>query len=152
MLAKSTPQPTETLGSGARRVRISYRRALVAALAAFAASTAWYIAFAAQLTQLGSAAGGSELAPPGAMLFVIAEHFVLAVVLSFVTQKMGVRRWTQAALLGVAAWLAFPSLVLTSSVVWEDVPWQLAAIHAGDWLLKLVVIAVIVVTRRDPAP
>jgi hypothetical protein len=28
--------------------------------------------------------------------------------------------------------------------MWEKVPPKLAAIHAGDWLLKLLVIAVIV--------
>jgi hypothetical protein len=39
-----------------------------------------------------------------------------------------------------------PAIILTGSVVHENVPWRLAAIHAGDWLLKLVVLAVIVGT------
>jgi hypothetical protein len=29
-------------------------------------------------------------------------------------------------------------------VIWDDVPPRLAVIHAGDWLLKLVLIAAIV--------
>jgi hypothetical protein len=29
-------------------------------------------------------------------------------------------------------------------VLHEGVPWRLAALHAGDWLLKLVAIALIV--------
>jgi hypothetical protein len=29
-------------------------------------------------------------------------------------------------------------------MIWENAPWRLAAIHAGDWLAKLLVVAVIV--------
>jgi hypothetical protein len=31
-----------------------------------------------------------------------------------------------------------------SSSMWEKVPFKMAAIHAGDWLVKLVLLAVIV--------
>jgi hypothetical protein len=30
------------------------------------------------------------------------------------------------------------------SMVWEKVPWKLAVIHAGDWLVKLIIISVLV--------
>jgi hypothetical protein len=46
--------------------------------------------------------------------------------------------------LGLAVWIAFPVVLLTGSVIHENVPWKLAAIHAGDWLVKLVVVTVIV--------
>jgi hypothetical protein len=35
-------------------------------------------------------------------------------------------------------------MLLTGSVIHENVPWQLAIIHAGDWLLKLLIIGVVV--------
>jgi hypothetical protein len=35
-------------------------------------------------------------------------------------------------------------MLLISSVVHENVAWRLAALHAGDWLVKLLLIAVIV--------
>jgi len=41
-------------------------------------------------------------------------------------------------------WLAFPVILLLGSVVHENVPWQLAALHAGDWLVKLLVVSLIV--------
>ena len=34
-------------------------------------------------------------------------------------------------------------LILLGSVVHENVPWMLATIHAGDWLVKLVLMAAI---------
>jgi hypothetical protein len=47
-------------------------------------------------------------------------------------------------LLGLALWLGFPFVLLTGSMMWEKVPAVTAMLHAGDWLLKLVVISVIV--------
>jgi hypothetical protein len=34
-------------------------------------------------------------------------------------------------------------MILAGSVLWDNRPWKLAAIHAGDWLVKLLVMAVI---------
>jgi len=34
--------------------------------------------------------------------------------------------------------------VLLNSVLHEHVSWRLAAIHAGDWLIKLLVVTLIV--------
>jgi hypothetical protein len=30
-------------------------------------------------------------------------------------------------------------------MIWEQTPWKLAAVHPGDWLLKLVVLGLIVI-------
>jgi hypothetical protein len=35
-------------------------------------------------------------------------------------------------------------------VVHEQVPWQQAAIHGGDWLVKLLLIPTVVTKRRGP--
>jgi len=32
----------------------------------------------------------------------------------------------------------------TSSIIWEKAPWNMAATHAGDWVMKLTLIAAIV--------
>jgi hypothetical protein len=45
----------------------------------------------------------------------------------------------------------FPASILLGSVVHENVPLALAAIHAGDWLAKLVLKSVILGTRRKGA-
>ncbi len=41
-------------------------------------------------------------------------------------------------------WLGFPVILLSGSVIYEKVPWKLAASHAGDWLRKLLLIAIVV--------
>ena len=50
---------------------------------------------------------------------------------------------TAGALLGLVLW-ALPLVLLTGSVVWERVPVSNAALHAGDWLIKLLAIGAIV--------
>jgi hypothetical protein len=39
-------------------------------------------------------------------------------------------------------------VLLIGSVIWENVPPALAAIHAGDWILKLLAIGLIVTLWR----
>ena len=52
--------------------------------------------------------------------------------------------WSGGLLLGLALWIGFPLVLWTGAVIHENTPSKLAAIHAGDWLLKLLVVAVIV--------
>jgi hypothetical protein len=42
---------------------------------------------------------------------------------------------------------ACPVVLLTGSVVHGKVPWQQAAIHAGDWLVELLLVSVTVGRR-----
>ena len=41
-------------------------------------------------------------------------------------------------------WLGFSAMMWVGAILWERTPWQLAAIHAGDWLIKLLIIAAMV--------
>jgi hypothetical protein len=59
-----------------------------------------------------------------------------------------VTRPRDAVRLGLALWVAFPGVLLTGSVVHEKVPWRLAAIHAGDWLVKLLLVSLATGARR----
>ncbi len=47
------------------------------------------------------------------------------------------------ALLGLVLWV-LPFVLLTGSVVWEGVPVRRAALHTGDWLVKLLAIGALV--------
>jgi len=46
-------------------------------------------------------------------------------------------------LLALVLWIGFPVVLLTGSVAWEKVPPVTAALHAGDWLLKLLLIGAV---------
>jgi hypothetical protein len=58
---------------------------------------------------------------------------------------IGISHVTGAVELALALWIGFPIVLLVGSVTQENVPWRLAAIHAGDWLAKLLIVAVLAV-------
>ncbi len=74
----------------------------------------------------------------------LVRSLVLTTVLAGFAVELDVTTWTGAVGLAVAAWVGFAAVLYSGSGLWERVPWRLAAIHAGDWLVKTVVIAVIV--------
>lgn len=41
-------------------------------------------------------------------------------------------------------WIAFHAVGMTGAVLWDSMPWQLGAVHAGDWLMKMVLMASVI--------
>jgi hypothetical protein len=66
-------------------------------------------------------------------------------VIARLVPRLNVTDWKSALALGLWLWVGFPVILLTGSMLWQNVPWQLAAIHSGDWLIKLLLIPVGVV-------
>jgi hypothetical protein len=73
----------------------------------------------------------------------LLRSLVVAFVLVNFFARLGISNWTEALSYGLWLWLAFPLILLVGSVIHDNVPWRLAAIHAGDWLLKILLMAVI---------
>ncbi|MGV9774970.1 DUF1761 domain-containing protein [Streptosporangium sp. NPDC003464] len=129
-------------------MEVNYLAIVAAAVASFVISSVWYAAFGKQRAELlggadaGASAGGRP--PAWKVLVELFRSLVVASVLAGLAARMGITDWTGAALLGSAAWIGFPFVLLTGSVIWDNAPWKLAAVHAGDWLVKLLVITVMV--------
>lgn len=125
-------------------IDVNYLAVAVAAVAAFIVSTVWYMAFAKRMATLNEAYADQARTPPWKVLVELVRSLVVASVLAGLASLLEIEDLTGAVLLGLSMWVGFPVALLTGSVIWERVPPQLAAIHAGDWLLKLLVIAIIV--------
>ncbi|WP_041625936.1 DUF1761 domain-containing protein [Stackebrandtia nassauensis] len=117
---------------------------LVAAVAAFVLSGAWYAGFGKQLARLSPAYTGEGRSPAVTAVVEIVRNLVLALVVAGLTMFVDIGGWTDAVLLAGAVWIGFPVMILTGSVFHEKVPAKLAAIHAGDWLIKLLAVTLIV--------
>lgn len=114
---------------------------VVAALAAFLASSVWYIAFGTRMAELSPAfAGHLTEGMTWRQPVVLVQGLVIAIVLARLLRAAGVD-WKAALGLAVWLWAGLVAVQWTSALMWEDTPWQLAAIHAGDWLLKLLIVA-----------
>ena len=120
---------------------------VVAAVAMFVVSAVWYIAFSSQLAQLhpAYAEAASETRPPAWEVAVeLVRSLVVASVVAGLADLIEIADWTGGMQLGLSLWIGFPVVLWTGAIMHEKVPPKLAAIHAGDWLLKLLVIAVVV--------
>ena len=118
-----------------------------AAVAAFVASSLWYILFGKQRMKLlgddRSAVADMRKVRAWKILAELVRNLVLAYVLARFVVLLGVVGWKSAVQLGVWLWIGFPFMILAGSVMWDNRPWKLAAIHAGDWLMKILLMAVI---------
>ena len=115
-----------------------------ATVAAFLLSGAYYAAVGEQLAKLSPAAEAEVT--PGALTLVgeVLRSLIVATVLAGYASLMDATSALDGLALGLSAWVAFPAVLLAGSVLHENVPPKLAALHAGDWLAKLALVGVIV--------
>lgn len=125
-------------------IHLNYLAIVVAAVAVFVFAAAYYIMLARQRAQLSPAAAARSRPPAWLMGLELLKSLVVATVVAALVALTDVVDVAGALKLGLALWVAFPVVLLVGSVTQENVPWKLGAIHAGDWLAKLLIIAVIV--------
>ena len=124
---------------------LNYLPIAVAAVAVFVMSTVYYIAFTDRLKRLSAAYADADAQPATWRVVIeIVRSLVVGTVVAGLVSLIGTTDLAGAVQLALALWIGFPVVLLTGSVIWERLPPMLAAIHAGDWLLKLLVIALIV--------
>ncbi len=123
---------------------IDLGRVGLAAVASVAASAAWYTGWGDRLGRLNEAYAGDARPPAWVLPVELARTAAVATAVAVISRRTGVADPGSALRLGAGLWGAFPVVLLSGSVVHEKVPWQLAAIHAGDWLVKLLLIATVV--------
>jgi hypothetical protein len=126
---------------------MNYWAVVVAAVAAFVASSVWYILFGkARMRLLGNdpdATADMKKAPAWKKPAEFVRGLVVAYVLARLVVLLGIVDWGDAVQFALWVWIGFPAMILVGSVMWDKRPWKLAAIHAGDWLVKLLLMAVI---------
>jgi amino acid permease len=121
---------------------VNFLAVLAATVAAFVLSSAYYTAVGAQLAEVSNAAG--EQPPPWKLGVELVRSLILATVLAGLATQGEIDDWTGGLALALALWIGFPFVLWTGAMLWENTPFKLAALHAGDWLAKLLVLGVIV--------
>jgi hypothetical protein len=135
-------------------VHVNYLHVFVAAVVIFVLGWLWYspLLFYKPWIRLRgldpvAAMAGAKM-PGGKLLVEFVRCFLLAFVITRFVGLLGISSWLGAVHFGLSLWIGFPVILLTGSVLWDNVPWKVAAIHAGDWLVKMLVIPIIVSVWR----
>lgn len=117
---------------------------LVGTIALFVIGAAYYATLGAQLAQVSDAAAAAGSMRPWQVAVELLRCLILALVVAGLATRADIHGWTEGVLLGLVLWIGFPFVLWTGAVVHERTPVKLAVIHAGDWLVKLLAVGVLV--------
>lgn len=135
---------------------INWLEVLVAAVVIFVLGWLWYspLLFMRPWMRLrgidpdqAMAAAGGKM-PLGKMAVEFLRCFVLALIVTRFAGLLGVTSVLIAIHFGLMIWIGFPVVLLVGSVIWDGVNWKVAAIHAGDWFVKLLVLSILATVWR----
>ena len=131
---------------------LNYRAIVVATIAAFAFSLIWYSPFL--FGGVWVAVKGADATAMPLWKFFVAplRELITAWLVAWLIGRLGIVDWKGAASLGFVLWLAFYVVQLSGAVIFDGMPVALGAVHAGDWLGKMLLIALILSTWRTPQP
>lgn len=125
---------------------------VIAGLTAFSFSLVWYspLLFGSVWTD----AQGAEATAMAPWKFFLAplRELLTACFLAWLIGRLDIADWKSAAGLGVLLWLAFYVVQLAGAVIFDGMPPALGAVHAGDWLGKMLLMALILNAWRRPRP
>jgi hypothetical protein len=127
---------------------LNYLAIVAAGAAGFVFAAVYYTVLAQARAEVSSVAADASRPPAWLMALEFAKAVIVAAVLAVVLALADITELTGALGLALGLWVAFPVVLLIGSVTQEGVSPKLAAIHAGDWLAKLLIIAVIVTVWR----
>lgn len=124
---------------------VNFAALAVCVAAVFVASSIWYMVFGKLRAQLLGVDSKKEQRPKlKNILLELLRTFIVALVFAIILSEQKDTSLQASILLGIRLWLAFPFILLTGSIMWDNVPVKLAAIHSGDWFVKLGLIALII--------
>lgn len=128
-------------------VQVNYLAVLASAVAAFVVGGLWYspVLFGkAYMSLRGLDPNGANAMtlPLDEMVAEFARWLVIGFVLARFMTLLGIANLSAALTFGLWMWLAIYT-ALAGSVVHEGTPWRLYAIHVGDGLVKILLIAAI---------
>jgi hypothetical protein len=131
-------------------IRVNHAAIVVAGLTAFAFSLVWYSPFLFGSVWI-DAKGADATAMPLWKIFVAPlRELITAWLLAWLIGRLGIDGWKGAVRLALVLWAAFYVVQLAGAVIWDGMPPALGAVHAGDWLGKMLIMALILNAWRRP--
>ncbi len=138
-------------------MQINYLALVITTIVSIAISALYYVllnkrvvtirAEAAKKTSVKKADVRTTMTP-NKFIVEFVRTFVTGLVISYAVVLLGINKPLSGLLLGIWLWIGFPAVLLTGSVIHEHFPPKLAAIHAGDWLIKILLFAIVMAVWR----
>ena len=115
---------------------------VVVTVVAFILGGIYYAVLGRQLATASAAAAEASM-KPWQVAVELGRCAVLTVVIACLVSWIDADGWVDGLRLGLVLWVGFPFVLWTGALLHAGEPLKAAVIHAGDWLIKLPVIAII---------
>jgi hypothetical protein len=116
---------------------------LVVTVGAFILSGVWYGIFGKAIASLQTKQAAEAAMGPQQIALEILRTAIVTIGIAVLLSQLNVASAVEGIGYGLLLWVTFPVVLLAGSVMHEKVHPKLAAIHAGDWLVKLLVISTV---------
>ena len=126
-------------------LKVNYWAIIVAGIAAFMVSSLYYspLLLGNVWRSVDPVATAGMKPSMWKALAELARTFLITLVLARLISMLGAADRKSALRLALLLWFGFCALMWSGAIMWEKTPWQIAAIHSGDWLIKTVLISII---------
>ena len=120
------------------KIRMNYVAVVATGMAAFILSIFWYspILFGGIWQKYRH--DPNPAIPEWTMGFAPLREIIASFVVAYCIVRLKLDDWRQAAKLMLLLWVAFHAVGMAGAVLWDNMKWELGAVHAGDWLMKML--------------
>jgi Protein of unknown function (DUF1761) len=136
-----------TSSADTRRTGTNHIAIFVGAIAAFIIASVYYgVVFLdlwLQVRRLNPTSMGEVSNSPTRPVIEFLTTLVIAFAIGHLVARLGITHVRGALRLAGLLWIAFPGMLWVGAMLWENTPWQFAALHGGDWLIKCVLFTLI---------
>ena len=77
------------------------------------------------------------------MAFAPLRELIVAYVLAKLTLLLNLSQYKDTLKLVFLLWISFHAVGMVGAILWDHMQWQLGAVHAGDWLMKMTFMGIV---------
>jgi hypothetical protein len=134
-------------------IQVNYMMIIVGTVLAVAFSALYYFVLNKRVvtyraTSMGKKTDIQTTISLNRFLVEFVRTFVLGLVIANAVVLLNLMELNQAILMAIWLWIGFPVVLLTGLVIHERMSAPLVAVHAGDWLVKIMIFAVLATIWR----
>jgi hypothetical protein len=120
------------------KLKINYWVVIATGVAAFLLSILWYspLMFGTIWEQFRHAP--NPAIPQWTIALAPFRELIASAVLALLIVRLNLKDWKATTKLMFLLWLTFHAVGMTGAILWDNMQWQLGAVHAGDWLMKML--------------
>jgi len=126
-----------------KSISINYLAVIVTGIIAFVLSLIWYSPLVFGKIWMEYRNVPDQSAPSWTMIFAPLRELIASYVIAILITHLKIIDWKKAVGFILLLWLAFHAVGMAGAILWDNMPWQLGLVHAGDWLMKMLFMAVV---------